>query len=197
MEENQYIKEQRTIDLAKANAAGCLFYFPVIAFFGIIYYIIWREEFSWSKVNEFFIIDLPLYVVPFVIVLVLVAGIVLHELIHGVTWALYAKQGWKSIKFGVLWKYMAPYCHCKEPLSVRAYAIGAAMPGILMGILPGVVSWFTGSLFLLSFGIFFTVAAIGDIMIIRLILKEDKGALVQDHPSEAGYFVFKKVDNGS
>ncbi len=196
MEEPLYHKEQRTVDLAKANYLGCLLYFPVIALYGLPYYIIWRDEFSWQKLKDFFAFDLYAYLSMGVIILAVVAGIVLHELIHGMTWAFYAKRGWKSIKFGVLWQYMTPYCHCQEPLSVRAYAIGAIMPFMILGLLPGVFSWFNGSLGWLLFGVFFTVAAAGDFMIIRMILKEDKDVLVQDHPSEAGYFVYRKDENG-
>ncbi|WP_225600661.1 hypothetical protein [Myroides odoratimimus] len=45
---------------------------------------------------------------------------------------------------------------------------------------------------MLLFGIFFTVSAMGDFMIIYLIHKEDKDTWVQDHPSEAGYYLLKQ-----
>jgi hypothetical protein len=42
------------------------------------------------------------------IVLIATIGIILHELIHGITWAKYTKDGFKSIRFGVLWKFLTP-----------------------------------------------------------------------------------------
>lgn len=133
----------------------------------------------------------PLF--PIAVVIVLLAGIVVHELIHGATFALFAKHGFKSIKFGILLKMLTPYCHCKEPLKVKQYIVGAIMPAIILGLLPGIIAIFTGNVFLLIFAIFFTGAAAGDFMIINLIYKEDKDTMGLDHPSEAGCFIFKKI----
>jgi hypothetical protein len=41
----------------------------------------------------------------FIVLIKLTIGIILHELIHGITWAKYTKDGFKSIRFGVLWKF--------------------------------------------------------------------------------------------
>jgi hypothetical protein len=42
---------------------------------------------------------------------------------------------------------------------------------------------------------FFTMAAAGDFMIINLIRKENKIDFVQDHPSEAGCYIYRKTRN--
>jgi hypothetical protein len=41
--------------------------------------------------------------VGFIVLIALTIGIILHELIHGITWAKYTKDG--LIRFGVLWKF--------------------------------------------------------------------------------------------
>ena len=71
--------------------------------------------------------------ITFILVIV---GIVVHELIHGLTWACYAKRGWKSISFGVMWKLLTPYCHCDEPMHISGYMMGAMMPCIILGCHP-------------------------------------------------------------
>jgi hypothetical protein len=43
--------------------------------------------------------------VGFIVLIALTIGI-MHELIHGITWAKYTKDGFKSIRFGVLWKFL-------------------------------------------------------------------------------------------
>lgn len=121
-------------------------------------------------------------------------GIVLHELIHGITWAKFAKEGFKSIKFGVLWKMLTPYCHCKEALNVKQYIIGALTPAIVMGIVPSIIAIIIGDFGLLIFGMFFTMAAAGDFLIINLIRKENSSDLVQDHPSEVGCYIYRKIE---
>lgn len=91
----------------------------------------------------------------------LIVGIVVHELIHGLTWAMYAKTGFKSISFGVMWKMLTPYCHCSEPLKVSHYSIGALMPLIVLGILPSIAAICLKSLFWLTMGVVFIAAAAG------------------------------------
>nr|WP_315398905.1 DUF3267 domain-containing protein [uncultured Sphingobacterium sp.] len=193
MEQNlleNYIKEIRTIDLAKANIFSLLLFIPIILVYGLPFYLIWGKlDFIGVFVESFR--ENPLF--PIAVVIVVLAGIVVHELIHGATFALFAKHGFKSIKFGILLKMLTPYCHCKEPLRVRQYIVGAIMPAIILGVLPAFIAIFTGNMFLLIFAVFFTGAAAGDFMIIHLIWKEDKDTMVLDHPSEAGCFIFKKI----
>jgi hypothetical protein len=105
-----------------------------------------------------------------------------------------SKGGFKSIKFGVLWKMLTPYCHCKEALKVRQYIIGAITPAIIMGIIPSVIAILIGNFGLLIFGMFFTMAAGGDLLMINLIRKESSTDLVQDHPSEVGCYIYRKVE---
>jgi catechol 2,3-dioxygenase-like lactoylglutathione lyase family enzyme len=40
----------------------------------------------------------------------------------------------------------------------------------------------------------FTMAAGGDFLIINLIRKEKSSALVQDHPTEAGCYIYRKIE---
>lgn len=122
-------------------------------------------------------------------VAILVVGVVVHELIHGLTWALAGRKPLRAIRFGVQWKTLTPYAHCSEPLEVRAYRIGAAMPGLLLGILPSLAGIVGGSGFLTAFGLFFTLAAGGDFLILWLIRGVRPGTLVEDHPERAGCYV--------
>lgn len=121
------------------------------------------------------------------------AGICLHELVHGFFFAIFAKNGFKSIKFGVLTKpVFAFYCHCKEPLKRDQYMVSAIMPLILIGILPSVIAVFTSNFLLLLAGYILTVGAIGDVMMIKMLIQENKSSYVLDHPSEIGFYVLKE-----
>ena len=196
MNPEDYRKEQLTIDMAKANRNALLITIPTLLAFGIPYFLVWQEQFSIQYISEAFkgfsISDT--FGLTLSIFLVTAAGIIIHELIHGIFFALYAENGFRAIRFGIMWKALAPYCHCKDPLKLKHYRIGAVMPAILLGILPGIVSIFIGSLGWLLFGILFTVAAIGDFMILDLLKNEDKEFYVQDHPSEAGCYIYRPKD---
>ena len=121
-----------------------------------------------------------------------IAGIVVHELVHGITWAMFAKRGWKSISFGMIWKMLTPYCHCDEPLKVREYIIGALMPLLVVGVIPMILGLCLQSIFLTFFGAFYVGGAAGDIMIVVLLRHEPAGNMVLDHPSEAGCLIYEE-----
>lgn len=187
---DNYQKEQLTIDLTKANLFSLVILIPVILVFGLPYYLIWHNEMDIATLKDFFHKNGIGNV--FYASLLMVLGIVIHELIHGITWSLFAKNGFKSMKFGVLWKMLTPYCHCKEPLKVKHYILGTIAPAVILGFIPAIVAIFLGHLGLLIFGMFFTFVATGDFMIINLLKKEKGDDFVQDHPSEAGCFIYRK-----
>ena len=187
-----YKKEKLTIDLVWANKFGILLLIPIGLIFGLPFYLIWKPQLDIKQYLDSAPQEAGL---GFLLIFgILIIGIVLHELIHGITWAKFAKKGFKSIKFGVLWKMLTPYCHCKEALNVRQYIIGAITPAIIMGIIPTVIAIVIGNLGLLIFGMFFTMAAGGDFLIINLIRKESSSDLVQDHPSEAGCYIYRRIE---
>lgn len=188
-----YKKELLTFDLMKANLYAIVAIIPVLILYGVPFFLLWRNSFIKVALKSF--IDnhnLGIWGNAISFLLVMTIGIIAHELIHGITWARYTKNGFKSITFGVLWKMLTPYCHCSEPLKVKHYITGAIMPAIILGFLPFVYSLFTGNVLWLFFGIFFTMAAIGDLMIVNLVRKENMNSLVLDHPSEVGCYVFRK-----
>lgn len=188
-------KELIIIDLGKANLFGLLIIVPITLIFGLPYYLLWGNQFSVDKLKAS-LPDMFAHISingTFLVFLVIIIGIVVHELIHGITWYFFTKNGLKSIKFGVLWKMLTPYCHCKEPLKVSQYVLGAIMPAILLGIIPAIISVVIGNIGLLAFGIFFTTAACGDFLIIHLLRNEKKDNWVLDHPSEAGCYIFRKI----
>lgn len=191
-------KELKTFDLMKLNIYGIFIFIPIILIYVIPYYFIWNEELTLKK---FILIFSDTEIVKhalgysFSVIFIMIIGIVLHELIHGITFAIFAKSGFKSIKFGVIWKMLTPYCHCKEPLLVKQYMLGGIMPAIILGFLPFVYSLLFGNIFWLIFSIFFTAAAFGDFFIIYLLKNEDKNSLVLDHPSEVGCFIYRKNES--
>ena len=192
--EAQYKKELLMIDLHKANRYAFLILLAAIVLFGVPYYCLWTGQFTAAHIKSTYRYltdryNLLLAVIP---LLVLGIGIILHELIHGLTWSLFTRNGHRSVKYGVLWKFATPYCHCKEPLEVRHYVLGALMPALMLGILPSVAGIITGNFYVLVLSIFFTMAAAGDFMIVHLLRHENKSDRVLDHPSEAGCYIYRK-----
>ncbi len=192
------VKKELTIGAVQANLYSLVFVLPVLLLFGLPYLLLWSDTFSFQEISS----ALKMYKVwamlsPLVLLVVMLAGIVVHELIHGLTWAIFCKNGYKSIRYGVMWQYLTPYCHCKEPLRLRQYITGAIMPAIILGFIPSMVAIINGSFLLLLFGLFFTLAAGGDFLVIWMLRNEKKSSYVQDHPDEVGCFVLEMEEEVS
>lgn len=189
-----YHQEKRTIDLVKANVYALLILIPIVLLYGLPFYFLWHQDASFTEFANSLKASgtTGIFSSLFKMIAIALLGIVVHELIHGITWMLAGKKSYKTISFGVLWKAMAPYCHCNEPMKVKPYLIGAIMPAILLGFLPAIYAIATNNVGLLLFAGYFTMAAIGDFMVIQLLLKEDMDSLVLDHPSEAGCYIYRK-----
>lgn len=182
-----YMRERKeTISIAKANLWSVVLLLVAGAVFGLL--LVVAVKCCCVPLRKMGLVSLVIFAVA------LIAGIVVHELIHGLTWALFAKRGFRAISFGVIWKYLTPYCHCDEPLLKRHYMLGAFMPCLLLGIVPAVLSLFLGLVWLYIFGVVFISAAAGDLMVMWRLRKEKDTALVLDHPSEAGYLVYEEEE---
>lgn len=118
-------------------------------------------------------------------------GVVVHELIHGITWVIFGRKPFSAIQFGFQWKTLTPYAHLKEPVEVNAYRLGAFMPGFILGILVYVLSLALGDGNLLWFSLVHTGAAGGDWLILWLIRNVKAGMQVEDHPTHAGCYVIE------
>lgn len=123
----------------------------------------------------------------------LIALIPVHEGLHalGLIWT--TKLPPSSFRFGMMWKALTPYCHCKVPVNVRHY--------LIMGLFPLVV---TGSISIAALLAFpsdalgtFTGAAlaacVGDIWMAMTLRKFPKDAMVRDCPSDIGYDVYYRT----
>jgi hypothetical protein len=121
----------------------------------------------------------------------LLFGIFIHELIHMFAWAFFAKKSLQAFKLGFQWKSLTPYAHCKEPMDIQPYRIGSFAPGLLLGILPWIISLFTGNILLFFFGFLYSTAAGGDFLILWIIRNVKPNTLVEDHPTNAGCYIFE------
>ena len=122
--------------------------------------------------------------------------IVVHELIHGITWGLFVKGGIKqNIEFGFIVQSLTPYCACKAPMGKVPYILGSIMPCIVLGILPAIAGFILSDMTIFGLGAMLILCAGGDLLITQMILthKTDaKEVLYYDHPTEIGVIAFEK-----
>lgn len=121
----------------------------------------------------------------------LVVVLPVHELLHALGMVWFGKVSWSNIKFGVFWRALIPYCHCRVPVSLRVYRRMALLP-----------LWGTGAATIIPLILFpadwlgvlagITMAACaGDLWVVwKLRSFTDESMLVQDSPTDIGCDVY-------
>jgi len=140
----------------------------------------WRDLFS-----NYSVLGFPLAAVGLVLA---------HEGFHAIGWKYAGNLRWSDLEFGFAWKALAPYCHAKAPLRADAYRFGAALPGVMTGLLPFGWALLNGNGMWAVLGAVMISGAVGDIVVLRVISELPADAIVKDHPSQAGCIV---VDEGT
>lgn len=179
-----YTPNHITMSALAANVWAIVAALPIAVPLIVIFYMVEEEILLTFNSSDFWI--------AYLVFLVL---IVVHELIHGFTWALFAENGFKSISFGFIAEYLTPYCTCNQPLKKHQILIGSLMPTIILGVLLGIVSIVTGSSMLLFISVLNTFGGGADLMMsVKLLLYKSpsKDVLFMDHPYEIGTAVFEK-----
>lgn len=184
MQQKGYKIKNMIINIRQANYLGPLSMLPFMALTFWIYY----------NVNGFDLegISLGFAVVAFLLILCLT---ILHEIIHGITWGIFAKNHLHSIDFGIIWSNFSPYCTCSEPLRKWQYLLGVAMPTLVLGGGVAVVSVMANQLLLFFLAEVMILSGGGDFLITLKILQyrtDKKESVYCDHPYEYGFVVFER-----
>ena len=184
MQQNGY--KTRNI-IFNTQQAKSLCFFIMLPFIALVFWIYYH-------VNGFDLDCLSLGFVAALIALILCLTI-LHELIHGITWGLFAENHFHSIDFGIIWSSFSPYCTCSEPLKKWQYLLGVAMPTLVLGGGVAVVAVMVNQLLLFFLAEYMILSGGGDFLIIlkSMLYRTDKQESVYcDHPYECGFVVFEK-----
>lgn len=171
--------EDHTISVVRANLMAFVTVGPAAVLCGTLYALLLpdsRMVWSWRRSALF--------------LLLMLAGIFIHELLHGFGWGLFVRDR-RSISYGVLWKQATPYCACSEPLSAGKYLVGTLMPFAVLGIGLFLLSLACRDRMLLCLALINILAAGGDTTV-AWMLRGCRGALVLDHPTQCGFVAFRK-----
>ncbi len=128
------------------------------------------------------------------IVGLIIALVFAHEGVHALGWKIWGGLAWSDLEFGFAWRALAPYCHATAPMRADAYRFGAALPGVVTGVLPYLFGLLTADWLWALSGAILISGAVGDIYVLWLIRELPPDAVVKDHPSNAGCIV---VDEGT
>ena len=145
----------------------------------------WLFHFIWGKQVPFISLTIPLWIK----VLSIVLAIFVHELIHGIVFALYAPHRFRSVTYGFNASIGAFYCHCKEPIRVKHYRRAGIAPLIILGLIPLVFGFISGISWFKTFGMLLTIGGFGDLLVYLKLLKFEKNRFLLDHPDKLGFIL--------
>ena len=185
LEKKGYKKVDLTTSVTKANIYAIVTSLPFILIFVGLYLL----------VNRYITIEIVSPLLWLLFCVVYLVAIVVHELIHGITFSIFAKNHWKDIDFGIVWEMLTPYCTCICPINKIQYILSMLMPGIVLGVIPCIISIFLSSAILLLFGLIMILGAGGDLLIFYMIVRhksKKKESLYLDHPTEVGVILLEK-----
>lgn len=178
---NGYREKDVTFSSGKATVFGVLYALPFITILGLAYrfLLLERAHLLETGVLSFYIMFIAIIVV----------SVAIHELLHGIGWAISSGKGWQAVRFNI--HAMMPSCACKTALKKKSYLAGVLAPFVVLGlgsalflfVYPGTVSFLT---IMVNF-----VAVGADLLIAVRVVKEDN-CLIADHPTKAGYIAFYK-----
>ena len=181
-----FIRQDLIIDVVNANIGAIVVMLPFMIVMGILYYIVNSHK---SIGLNFNMSSYMIFLGAFMLL------VILHELIHGITWSMFTPAHMGDIEFGVIWSAITPYCTCGRPLTKKQFILGAVMPTLILGFGLGIVGIVIGKLMVFLLAEALILGGGGDFMIILKLLRfhSDKDTILYyDHPYECGLVVFEK-----
>lgn len=179
-----YSRKDITISLVAANVLAIVVMLPFILLMGGFYYWINSDLKMVSGNGD---------------VLIILGGmlicLVIHEVIHGITWSRFTPNGMKDIDFGFVISSFTPYCTCSQPLLRWQYIVGLVMPTLILGFGLTIFAAFTHMGILLGLAEVMILGGGGDfIILLKMVLhkSDSKDILYYDHPYECGFVTFEK-----
>ena len=164
-----------------ATILGGLTALPLVVLFGALYRFFLLDRAHLTDLS-----GITFYITLIAIILI---SLIAHELLHGIGWAISSGKGWSVVRFNI--NAMMPSCSCQSALTRGQYLVGVLLPFLVLGtgsvvflfVYPGTVS-------VLTMAVNFVAA--GADLLIALRAAKEKGALIADHPTQAGYIAFCK-----
>lgn len=168
--------------LLKLSVAAIVF----IVVFGIPTWFVTVED-----VTTFDVLDAFWYLLSFFVF------IVVHELLHGITFAVGTKKGFKSIKFGVVLRSGVAYCISLVPVKVSRARLSLMMPIYLVCLPLYIYGVVVSDELIAILAVLFASGSVGDFYYMWKLRHTNKDLyMYEEMPTktgyEIGYLLFEK-----
>jgi len=127
-----------------------------------------------------------------------IAFIIVHELLHGISFVLFGKVGFKNIQYGIVLKSGVAYCISLVPVRVWASRLSLMMPVYAVCLPMYIYSLLAQDFLFTIVALLFFTGSVGDIYYMWKLRKTNKDLyMFEEAPTskgyKIGYLLFKKV----
>lgn len=141
-----------------------------------------------SVIDEFLVYDSI-----FIFFVIMCLWLVLHEVIHGISYVINGAD-YKNIKYGVVLEKGILYCKCGEYVNKKNILWSVINPFIYIGIITLIISFIIGSATLLILSIINISGACADILMFLFFLKRDKDLKFREI-KDSSTFILKTTED--
>ena len=134
---------------------------------------------------------------PIIFFIVMFIWLVIHELLHGVGFALFKEVDKKNITFGAALEKGVFYCMCKQHITKKVILTSLLFPLTIIGIITLIIGMIINNYELVFLSILNIVSSIGDIAMTIYFLKTTNDILYLDLDDCTSFTVLSKksLDN--
>ena len=152
-----YEESEHTVDIVKANILAILIMLPFVAVIAVPYLM--QHGIGKPGSLSDYLLSLAFFI------FMVMAEMIVHEGIHGLTWGLLSPDGFSTIEYGLIKEYMTPYCYCGTPLTRGQYLIGSLLPTLVLGFFQGFVAVCTGNFMIFVLSVILMFGGGGDFLL--------------------------------
>lgn len=120
---------------------------------------------------------------------IFVVGMLAHEGIHALGGMLFGRLRPDQVKFGFDVRGMNLFTHFEAPMPMKGFLFTAILPCVVTALVPIAFLTAFGGLIPLGAACLLFAGCAGDIVTFVSALKQDKNALVSDHPTALAYYL--------
>jgi len=133
-----------------------------------------------------------------IVLLAFLVFIVVHELLHGISFAIFGKVKGKNIKFGIVLKSGLAYCISQVPVKVSASRLSLMMPVYAVCLPMYIYGLVSQNVIIAIVSLLFFTGSIGDLYYMWKLRKTDKNLYMYEMPPsvkgyDIGYLLLKKI----
>lgn len=153
--------------------------------FGVVGGVVFLLEYQDNYFVEFNIL---------IFIVLIFMWLVLHELLHGIGFALFKEVDKKNITFGMFLEKGVFYCMCKQKINKKVILTSLLFPVTFIGVVTLIVGMVVNSFLLVYLSVLNIVSSIGDIVMTIYFLRAPDDIIYLDLDDCTSFSVISKRD---